>query len=186
MYGLGYQQGNSVPDDALVILAFGRPKYNETDQYGTRLPGGDPFVKISDVKTAALTYLAGYSDASADTPAKHITLAIGTNNCINSVIYVKDAVEMQDCPPQTPAIDMGRHGREWADMVDEANAYLPSIGLGSRAQVWGGIDIEPDWSAPGETVPWVENFHINTTSFYINFGSADGCPPDPGPPRGVQ
>ncbi len=76
---------------------------------------------------------------------------------------------------------MHEHGFQWGTMVDSVNAFLASNGMAARSAAWSAIDAEPDWATFSETEPWTLGFAAtpNNTPF-VNFGSADGCPDEPG------
>lgn len=166
---MGRFQASLPPDSSIVVLDFGRPYY-QGNVYGTKLFSG-AFVSIELIEAAVKDYLRGYWEYS--TPGDHVTLVIGTTNCIHSV-------DPSECPPQSPdPIDMAQHGHQWADMVDSVNSWIvepPSYA--AREIAWGGIDIEPNWSSYEEARQWAEDGYSAWTDMtYVNFGAADGCPP---------
>jgi hypothetical protein len=183
MYQQGCEQGNSSPDNTFVILAFGRPRYSEESELGTQLPKGDyGFLPITGlgseptIEVAALNYILGFYDCSADTPGKYVKVAIGTSNCIHNP-------DPNGCQPDDPAPEdfMYQHGLKFGTMVEHINTTLVSNGMAARTVAWGAIDIEPDWATFVESEPWVLGFAAApNNNAYVNFGSADGCPSAPG------
>jgi len=71
-------------------------------------------------------------------------------------------------------------------MVVDLNSYISSKAYADRLSVVGAIDIElgdprnnqtTQWSSPVAARAWVDGYASTSRVSYINFGSANGCPP---------
>lgn len=67
-------------------------------------------------------------------------------------------------------------GQAWAQVVLNVKNYVANQGWSTQVIVGGGNDMEPDWETASNTVNWVNGYSSVTSTFMINFGSADGCP----------
>lgn len=158
-YDLGCALGNAVrngtrPRDAVVILAFGRPDFNGTT-WGTNLPGSGGFRTLPQIRRVVEEYGHGYWVCSPfDTTLR---IAAGTSNFGGEVTY--------------------EHGQRWANMVDNANAWLRDRGYSSQATAVGANDIELGWNGPTVSRRWVNGYASAASYPYYNFGDAAGCPP---------
>ncbi len=160
LYNLGYSRGQatSAGQNVVIILDFGYPDYDPaTGQYGATLLVDRTFHSTSDILYAVEGFLSGFY---AGSPAgAHLTLAIGVNNNGAGVT--------------------GPHGAAWAQTVNGLNSWIsipPSYA--DKLAVWGAIDAELPWNNAQVTRAWVDGYQSTYAfgSFYLNFGSCDGCP----------
>ena len=91
-----------------------------------------------------------------DAATTHLTVAIGTSNFGPGVTY--------------------RHGRAWAEMVNEANEWAAGEGL-TTLRFAGGNDIELSWAGPRRTRAWVRGYDSVARWPFYDFGDAAACPP---------
>jgi hypothetical protein len=137
-----------------VILDFGGQQPNAND--GTEMVGNVGALSTSQIAAIGEAFAMGYWDGT--TRADNTTvlrLAIGTNNSFYSVTF--------------------GGGQIWSVLVAQIAGWVVAQGYGSQIVVVGANDIE-SWGDSPSTVAWVRGFNSEGGKF-INFGSADGCPP---------
>lgn len=167
LYNLGCSQTNQ---RGIAILTFGQPLDNSVgglrDQntiYGTTLFRGI-LTETSKIEQAVRSFLDGYYICNGQPGTAEMTVAVGTSNAGYFVTR--------------------EHGQVWGAMVSRLNDYIIANGYSDRLSVIGAIDIEQgdtkntaNWSPPAQAIAWVDGFASTSSVGYINFGSADGCPP---------
>jgi hypothetical protein len=68
-------------------------------------------------------------------------------------------------------------GEAWAELVKRvANRVLSNEGEAKQVAIWGGDDMEVDYSTGSKTLAWAKAFVATTESPYIDYGDAAGCP----------
>jgi hypothetical protein len=153
-YTLGCDQGqydaSNGDADSEVFLDFGGQTHART---GTELITGT-VISNATVESLAEQFASGYYECTGSDSSSVLNLAIGTNNSLYSV-------------------DTGG-GKTWAGVVNAVASWVD--GNTAQVAVWGGDDIEPSWSSPSAAINWSNGFGDNTSSLYLNYGSADGCP----------
>jgi hypothetical protein len=142
------------PAEALVVLAFGRPRH--PNRYGASL-FGVRFASTKAIRQGGVAFAKGFLRCARKGSGATLRLALGTSNYGNRV---------------------GRaHGRAWAWMVNRANETLAKRGWGDRVTIVGAIDIELSWNGPKTTKAWVRGYDSANRWPYYNFGDAADCPP---------
>lgn len=163
MYDAGRALGErdySVPGTrfSMAILDFGQPQYNTAHaRYGAF--GWGKFTSVETIHKAVIQFAAGYWVGTGGNNSSRVTIVIGVSND-NGAGGV------------TP-----QHAEAWRKMVDSVNKELRARGYADQVSAIGGMDIEPDYSTPVEAENWVSSYG---TSEFVDFGSADGCPPPTG------
>jgi len=154
LYNEGCSQGAVSPGDSVVVLDFGQPWY-QNSSYGSLLLGVQVFASVSQIQSAAESFLTGYWDCS---PASaHLTLGIGTSNY---GYYVGAG-----------------HGQAWAQMVGRVDSWLkapPNYAV--KEMVVGANDIELSWNTPAISRAWVDAYAAVNARPYYDYGSCDSCP----------
>jgi hypothetical protein len=89
--------------------------------------------------------------------ATQLTIGIGTSNFGPGVSF--------------------RHGRAWAEMVNQANEWAAATGLSSAVRFAGANDIELSWAGPKTTRRWVRGYDSVGRWPYYDYGDAADCPP---------
>jgi hypothetical protein len=144
----------NVPD-ALVVLAFGRPRHRH-GRSGVSL-FGDGFHSTRAIQRAAQAYARGYAECAGSGSRARLEIVLGTSN------YGR-------------GVSRG-HGRAWARMVNRANDRLRRLGLHRTASFAGGSDIELGWNGPEVSRRWVRGYDSVARWRFYNFGDAAGCAP---------
>jgi probable HAF family extracellular repeat protein len=150
LYNLGCAQTHQ---NGVVILAFGRPRFNGTD-YGTSLFQANGFTPISSIEAAVKAFLDGYYNCAG---RGVMVVAVGTSNDGNDTTYA--------------------HGRAWGEMVARLNNYItfpPSYQ--NRLTVVGASDIEIGFNTPANSRAWVDGYASSSPVNYYNYGDAQECP----------
>ncbi len=164
MYDLGCQYGTldrnmSGSRDTLVILDFGSPKKIGTE-YGADLFWMGP-VTVTQIKGAAENFGKGYYVCASTDRTSQIYMAIGTTN-YGSLLASSTAVASE-------------HGKAWALMVNEVNAWLMANGYAAQVHAVGANDIELAWSTPATARAWIAGYDAVNQYDYYDFGTLDGC-----------
>jgi hypothetical protein len=149
-------RGGVRPADALVVLAFGSPRFNGWD-YGASLFGGRFGATTLRIRVAVQSFVQGYVNCTRWHADVHLRIAVGTSNFGPQVSY--------------------GHGRAWAIMVNLANINAAKNGWSGKVDVVGANDIEPGYNSPSVTRRWVRGYDAVNRWPYYNFGSASACPP---------
>jgi len=142
-------------DDALVVLAFGRPR-SLHGLWGTTIFGGG-FQSTWKIQVAAQSFAVGFWNCTPGSSPIHLRVAIGTSNFGPQVTY--------------------QHGMTWGRMVNAANAWLWWRGYQRRFDFAGADDIELAWNRPGPSKRWVQGYGSVAESPYFDYGDAADCPP---------
>lgn len=150
LYNLGCAQTNQ---SGLLILDFGRPRYNGTE-YGASLFQRNGFTPISAIESAVRAFLNGYYDC----PGKgFMAVAVGTSNDGSNTTF--------------------EHGRAWGQMIARLNAYISTPpSYADRLAVIGASDIEIGYNTPANSRAWVDGYASTSPVNYFNYGDAAGCP----------
>jgi hypothetical protein len=146
--------------DSVVILDFGYPTYDEEDGYGTDLFGYGP-VGLDEIEECVKDFALAYFKASGTDVDSNVVIGVGTNNKGTSI--------------ETKAIAVN-HGLEWAEMVNEINAWAVDEDVFSQVQVYGASDIEVAWNTVGWSRAWVDGYDQANQYPLLHFGDAAGCP----------
>lgn len=159
-YNLGCSQGVSdasfsPPVNSLVVLDVGGQR---PDGSGTLLVDG---VDASNAQIEAIgeAFAHGYwyCTGTADLTSV-LSLVIGTNNSYYDV--------------------SATGGNTWASVVAAIAAADRAAGYDSQVVVDGGNDLEPGWDSAGNSEAWANGYTAAASTFYVDYGSADGCPMD--------
>jgi hypothetical protein len=143
------------PAEALVVLAFGRPRHTK-GRYGASL-FGVRFASTKAIRRAGVAFAKGFLRCTRKESGATLRLALGTSN------YGRRVGKL--------------HGRDWALMVNRANETLALRGWRSRVTIVGAIDIELSWNGPKKSKAWVRGYDSANRWPYYNFGDAADCPP---------
>jgi hypothetical protein len=148
------------PRGVIVILDFGRPTRKGRGRgaaWGASL-FQKGFHSTSVIRRAAQAYGEGAWRCMGGTKATtQLTIGIGTSNFGPGVT--------------------SRHGRAWAEMVNEANEWAEETGLFSAVRFAGANDIELSWAGPKTTKAWVRGYDSVARWPYYDYGDAAACPP---------
>jgi len=146
-YTLGYNQGKFDAGFNPVVDS------EVVLDFGGPSGPGDGTLNYSAIESASEQFALGYYVGTGADSTSVVTLGLGTNNSAD-VTY--------------------NDGVTWAHTV-KAVANWVSANAG-QAVIVGANDIEPGWSSFSAAKSWVQGFIAGGGSFYLNFGSADGCP----------
>jgi len=136
-----------------LVLDFGQPAY-VNGQYGSYI-FNNSFRSTAQIAAAARSFMQGYWNCSSTVP--WIVAAIGTTNYHYATGY--------------------NHGRAWASMVNDLSNWISAYGYGSQLGVAGASDLELNWNTPSVTRAWANGFASASSTIYLNYGDAAGCPP---------
>src|SRR5580658_492463 len=151
-YNLGCNQGNTDRDEGDInseeFLDFGVQKSGNIN-----LMINSTDITDAQIESVSEQFAYGYWVCTGSDTSSFLTLAVGTNNDTNG------------------GVD---YGATWATVTDTVaswvNAHAPQV------VVDGGDDIEPSWETSPTTIAWANGFSDNASTFYLDYGSADGCP----------
>jgi hypothetical protein len=146
----------SQPKDALVVMAFGRPR-QKYRRYGVSLFSRRGFATTAKVRGAGVAFVTGFRRCVKDKQGSNLRVVLGTSNYGDQVSYA--------------------HGRAWADMVNAANEEMAERGWQDQIDLVGGSDIELFWNGPKTTKAWVHGYDSANVWPYYDFGDAALCPP---------
>jgi hypothetical protein len=118
-------------------------------------------ISDSQMQGEVVSYASGYYGCSGNDA---LTIAVGTSN------------------------DGGGgsgYGEAWAYEVQSIRSAVDNAGLGNKVIVWAGMDFETNWANVSGSVSslsnaesWANGYSsISGRPFYVDFGSANGCPP---------
>jgi hypothetical protein len=138
-------------------MHFGRPAYRNGNN-GTIINNGT-FRNLLAIRNAVQWYGYGYWETIRNSIPAVLLIAVGTSNDNGYT----------DSPSFTD------HGRAWATMVNNANAWFSSQGVSSRVVAIGASDIEMNFSGPGAARAWVNGYDVNSENVMYNYGDAAGC-----------
>jgi len=156
-YNLGCNQGNfdasfSPPVNSLVVLDFGG---QQADGSGTKLINGT-LVTNAQIETVAESFSNGYWVCTGGDTTSFLLLGIGTNNSFYDV--------------------NSAGGNTWAQVVSTVRTYNHTQGYDSQVSAGGANDMEPGYNTASATEAWANGYAGVNPAFYVDFGSADGCP----------
>jgi hypothetical protein len=156
-YNLGCNQGNfdksfSPYINSLVVLDFGGQL---SDGSGTKLVNAVN-VTNAQIEAVAEAFAHGYWACTGSDTTSQLSLSIGTNNSNYDV--------------------SSSGGNGWAQVVSATRSYLHSQGWDSQVSAGGGNDMEPDYHNASDTRAWVDGYSAVYPAYYVDYGSADGCP----------
>ncbi|MCX6020578.1 MAG: hypothetical protein NTZ05_02400 [Chloroflexi bacterium] len=69
------------------------------------------------------------------------------------------------------------HGRAWADMVNQVQAWFLRNGYTSQVDGAGANDMESGFNTPGATRTWLGGYAAGQWRVLYDVGDAAGCPP---------
>lgn len=156
---LGCEHGQrdvSLPgaQDSIVVLDFGRPVQTGST-YGASLFGFGT-ASVDQIAEAVKEFGEWYVECSRSDRDSRLRIGVGTTNYGSQVTYA--------------------HGRAWAGMVNDINAWFERKGYIQRVRAAGASDMELGWNGPLVTRAWVDGYdEVNLYELY-NFGDAAGCP----------
>lgn len=155
-YTLGCNQGKTdaaYNHNSEVVLDFGGQIGNGSGSY---LIGGGTLTN-SQLEAVAENFADGYWTCTGADTSTLLYLGIGTNNSAGDVSTAG--------------------GQTWGNDVVAAQAYDVSKGYNSQVVMVGANDLESGsgWSSASAASAWAQGFS-SKDGFYIDFGSANGCP----------
>lgn len=153
-FNLGCNQGRadataSPVANSEVILDFG----GQVNTASTKLVNGQVVTNAQIVAAVESFGIAYFTCTGTDTTS-FVTLGIGTNNSLD-VSYAE--------------------GQVWANVVAAVKQDLQDGGFNSQVAAVGANDIEPGFGGAAAAISWAQGY-ASVGSFYLNYGSADGCP----------
>jgi hypothetical protein len=159
MYNLGCNPGNHDRNagniNSEVILDFGGQAY---DGNGTVMtPGNNVEIPWATVMDEAEQFGKAYYFCTGSDYTSVLKLGIGTNN---SAYHVDSA-----------------GGATFAGVVNSIKTWMYNYGFTSQVSVGGANDIESGYAMYPPTKAWVDGYAAAGGPYYLNFGSANGCPP---------
>ena len=159
-YHLGCNQGSFDAShgnaDSEVILDFGAQNSGNT---GTYLTFTNTFVTYANIEHYAENFAYGYWVCTGGDTTSVLTLDMGTNN--------SGACVTNAC------------GTTWGNVVKTAYNWTTTgtySFVSSQVTIYGANDIEPAWSSQSNAIAWTNGYNGSGPTFYVNFGSCDGCP----------
>lgn len=155
---IGTRHANTPGDqDELVVLDFGKPTY-KNGEFGASLLYVNNHAPLSAIAEGVKKYADSYRYCSRNDANSHLHIGVGTSNYGSNVTYA--------------------HGAAWADMVNDINTWLISIGYFSKVDAMGASDMEISslWNSAGVTRAWVDGYASVNLYPLIDFGDAGGCP----------
>jgi hypothetical protein len=154
-YQLGCNQGqydhNLGNINSDVVLDFGGQR---SANDGTIRINDGAFMSYATIESVAESFAQGYYYCTGADVSSLLFLELGTNN---SAYNVSNA-----------------GGVAWGNMVKDVVNFVNSHY--GQVIVQGANDIEPSWHTYGGTHDWALGFGATSGTFYMNYGSADGCP----------
>ncbi len=123
--------------------------------FGGPSGSGDGTLNYSAIESASEQFALGYYVCTGGDTTSVLRLGLGTNNSAD-VTY--------------------NDGVTWANTVKVVANWV-STHLTGQVVIIGANDIEPGWSSFSAAKAWVQGFIAGGGKLYLNFGSADGCPP---------
>ena len=142
-------------DPGFIVLHYFAPVLVGTAQGVTLLNGPD--LRNDQVANLITFFVYGYILCGG--PAG-MNVIMGTSNDGGSAVTIA-------------------HGVSWATEVKNVQNWAVANGYTNRVNIYGGIDIEPGFSADyTRTNNWTQNGYntVSNRRAYYNYGSADGCP----------
>lgn len=151
--------------DSVVVLDFGYPQKYANGTFGARGFDYPPVYANTDQIAAVVeNFGVGYINCSANDPASHLRIAIGTSNYPGQYY---------------PAVTYA-HGQAWSNMVTAVNTWFTTRCAGTacanRVDAAGANDIELAWNTPAATLDWLAGYASVAKYQMYNFGALDGCP----------
>jgi hypothetical protein len=156
-YNLGCNQGAfdasfSPVADSLVVLDFGGQL---PDGSGSLLTNGVA-VSNGQIEAVVEAFSAGYWVCAGSDTTSVTMIGVGTNNSYFDVNF--------------------SGGSTWAQVVADIIASNQANGYDAQVSVGGANDIEPSFDTAANTEAWVDGYTSINPAWYVNYGSADGCP----------
>ncbi len=160
LYNMGCALGERDKDvagtqDSIVVLAYGMPR-QVNGVYGAS-NFSNTFVSTAQIAAAAQQFGKGYYDCTGPDLASHLRLAVGTSNFGGQVT--------------------AGHGRAWAEMVNEVQAWFLRNGYTSQVDAAAANDMESGFNTPGATRAWLSGYSSGQWRVLYDVGDAAGCPP---------
>jgi hypothetical protein len=142
------------PVKSMVVLDFG----GQTSSGSGTIEAGQTVVTFGNAQIEAVAewFSYGYLSCIGTGSTSILTLGIGTNNSAYDV--------------------SSSGGATWAQVVTAIQNGNASNGYNTHVTVVGANDIEPGFGSASATEAWAQGFSSTTSSMYIDYGSADGCP----------
>lgn len=157
LYNLGCNQGTADWHNgnlnSEIILDFGG---QASGNNGTNLLFSYAFVSYATIESLAENYADGWWICSGADYTSVLDLTIGTNN---SNYHIDSA-----------------GGAAWAGVVNTVRTWASNNGFTSQLNVGGANDMEPGFDTYPPTKSWVDGYTSAGGPYYVNYGSADGCP----------
>lgn len=158
---LGCNQGHADAasgQNSEVILDFG---VQWSDNSKTLTTNG-LYLSIAQIENMAEQFVYQYYVCTGSDTTTTVKLGIGTNN---STSYESSSM-----------------GSGWAQVVVDVQNWLPPNCCSTQYIVVGANDIEGSASFSGtnsmpRALNWANGFNSHGGAVYVNYGSADGCPP---------
>ncbi|MBI2781459.1 MAG: hypothetical protein HYX55_06665 [Chloroflexi bacterium] len=164
LYDEGCAQGTKAwqtfaAQSLVVVLDFGTPVKFTDGSWGASMWGA-PNQRTSAIRDAVKWYATGFHQCSAEDNSDQLRLAVGTSNDGSAVAATSGA---------------DAHGRAWATMINELQAWVAGRSEGQTVSFAGANDIEPGFGDPDDARAWVKGYDAVTNWQLYDFGSADGC-----------
>lgn len=158
---LGIQHKNTAgKQDAVVVLDFGSPGAHGDGTLGTTL-FGIGVLRTTEIADRVKLYAQGYYVCSGTDRESKLTIGIGTTNYGT---WLATGTNARD------------HGRAWALMVNDVNAWLVQQGYAGQVTAVGASDIELTWNGPTVSKNWVNGYDEVNLYDYYDYGDMAGCP----------
>jgi hypothetical protein len=156
-YNLGCDQGtfdkNHGDINSEVVLDFGG---QGSSDISTKMING-VWISNADIEAASVAFAHGYWVCTGSDLTSVLKLGVGTNNS---------------------AWDVSTSGgNAWANVVAAVKNTIHADGYDTQVIAGGASDIETWqlWNHP-DTRAWIDGCAAINSGFYLNYGSADGCP----------
>lgn len=154
--------GGTRPNDALVVLDVGGQQI-QGGVYGTVFPGGGWESNSTSRTDVIEAYASGFASC-AEVEGHGYGFA-----------YIVDGVNND--------LDAGTNsGLNWAQNIGILNTWLTDNGYQNNVAIWGGSDLEQEFSDQSPAEDWTTSYNANSTVPYIDYGDAGGCPSTGKPP----
>lgn len=156
-YNLGCNQGKfdsgqSPVVNSEVVIDFGGQNSSGS---GTLMINGVS-ISNSQIEAVAEQFSYGYWVCTGGDTTSVLKLGLGTNNSYYDV--------------------SSSGGNTWANVVAAVRSSNHTNGYDSQVNVGGANDIEPSWASWSSTKAWIDGYAGVNPAYYLNYGSADGCP----------
>lgn len=167
-YNLGCWFGNQVlsePGTQYVtsILVFGQAEFTG-GVVGTAYAGASGYgahYSPDTIQSLAWNFASGFYNCTGSDTASRLVLIMSTTNDGSDSLLGSNAV---------------LHGQGWGENVQSTSNLVAGAAAGSQVDVWGGNDIEPDWSSSYTANQWVYGYRAGTSITFAPGNAASGCP----------